>query len=182
MTLSSSLVWLDRKRSQQLPCAKTFTRWLQHTEEVYSSPVCYYPFLLYGVFSPIMLELIGPLLYERKREEEREREWEVDALRNTDYNQARHAHWKWNISLGRMLMEVKPPQQFLAKSSAPRSRSRPGPIKCPSREGGASRGGERERWEWSQLDFRGMHKNRQREWENFKGVREEIQSKRIRDR
>lgn len=72
-------------------------------------------------------------------------------------------------------MEAKPPLQFLAKSSAPWSRSQAGPIKGPNRDREANRGDEK-RWE-RVATFESIYKNGQSEWETFRGVRDEIWSR-----
>lgn len=89
------------------------------------------PFMLYwDLFTHHARANWSFIVWKKEWGEKRERG--VDSLRNTDYNQA---HWKWKISLGRMLMEAKPPRQFLCKLSAPQSRSWAGPIKRSERRG-----------------------------------------------
>lgn len=109
-----------------------------------------------------MLELIIPLLYEIKREA---REWGVQMLCNTDYTQAQHAHWKWKISLGRMLIEAKPPGQFPNSSFIAQSK-----VWLRKEEQKLIR----KNTKGHNLILEECIKGGQSEWENFRGLKEKI--------
>lgn len=114
---------LTRSVTASRKCPKTIrylsllTRWFKHTHWQTTWPLTLSSHLVNNhsmiithrwfaitpfCFSFISLQLAGSLLLENKKEAERE--WGVHSLHNTDYNQDRHPHWKWKVSLGRMLM------------------------------------------------------------------------------